>query len=329
MLTGWQPDTDAPMRIPTPVVPLASRSAPPPVPYPSCFLPPAPGYVPPPPDAETGGPALPAWNTAWTDLCLRPASSTRRRHKRKQLEDKNYVNRPPNCFILFRKNFVQQHAGKGDSSADKSKLSARASDAWSKLPNNERAKWKELAKVIAAAHQQAHPGYQYKPRRKLSSATAAKEPSSEPPSLDSDSSSFPPEVASPEEAVYNIASQPSFPPYATTSAASASVASSMSHSSLALALDMSHVTIRRPSSSDELKMPSPTRAGAGAFDFHRARSVHEVRDHGFGMPPPMLEWSNEDAAGLATPSSMASTEPPASPYTEPLNESVSKLSFRE
>ncbi|KAG7440757.1 HMG-box, partial [Guyanagaster necrorhizus] len=71
-----------------------------------------------------------------------------------------HVPRPPNCFMIFRSEFLALH-----SDETQTKASKLAGAAWRKLPKERKDHYKELAKDRKEDHARAHPGYKYKPRR--------------------------------------------------------------------------------------------------------------------------------------------------------------------
>ncbi|KAJ7793316.1 hypothetical protein B0H14DRAFT_2623015 [Mycena olivaceomarginata] len=89
--------------------------------------------------------------------------------------DHDYVKRPENAFILFRRSRVSTTAGDspnpipaGKKQAPKQRqadLSKTISQQWKALAPAERAKWEELAKERKREHAEKHPGYVYRPQR--------------------------------------------------------------------------------------------------------------------------------------------------------------------
>ncbi|KAI0737983.1 high mobility group box domain-containing protein, partial [Daedaleopsis nitida] len=73
--------------------------------------------------------------------------------------------RPPNAFILFRRDFVEQHKGENILSPDKSTLSKRAGEAWGALPKADKTRYFDAAKAEADEHLRRNPGYQFRPNK--------------------------------------------------------------------------------------------------------------------------------------------------------------------
>ena len=86
-----------------------------------------------------------------------------RRYKAKRSKDPNWAPRPPNAFILFRRDFVERNKGQNLSSAEKKTLSKRAGDAWRALTNDEQKAYFDAAKLEADEHLRRNPGYQFRP----------------------------------------------------------------------------------------------------------------------------------------------------------------------
>jgi hypothetical protein len=94
--------------------------------------------------------------------------------------DKDYVKRPENAFILFRRKCVEERlqeqeaaeAAAATSSTPKPKRSRQAdlskmiSQQWKGLTQEERTHWEDLAKEKKREHERLHPGYVYRPQRK-------------------------------------------------------------------------------------------------------------------------------------------------------------------
>ncbi|KAF7318486.1 HMG box domain-containing protein [Mycena chlorophos] len=108
--------------------------------------------------------------------------------RRPKKGDDDYVKRPENAFILFRRQACAERdaasapasladgptssptslpAGKKARQAD---LSKAISAQWRALPAEERAKWEALAKEKKREHAERYPGYVYRPQRKGSMA---------------------------------------------------------------------------------------------------------------------------------------------------------------
>jgi hypothetical protein len=85
--------------------------------------------------------------------------------------DSNYVKRPENAFILFRRKCVEERNAPIDTSNDKSKkprqadLSKSISQQWKSLSKVERQYWEDLAKEKKKEHEAKYPDYVYRPQR--------------------------------------------------------------------------------------------------------------------------------------------------------------------
>lgn len=92
-----------------------------------------------------------------------------RRNKAKRQQDPSWAPRPPNAFILFRRDYVTKHKGEHDLSDNKEKtLSKRAGEAWRSLSLDEKEPWFVRAKDEALCHASAYPNYVFRPRKHLS-----------------------------------------------------------------------------------------------------------------------------------------------------------------
>ncbi|KAJ7213630.1 hypothetical protein GGX14DRAFT_619248 [Mycena pura] len=142
-----------------------------------------------------------------------PAQPTRRKstggnpdERRPKKGDEDYVKRPENAFILFRRQCCADRAALGASSPDSAALSSSApaslvdapnsadsaalgkkarqadlsktiSAQWRALPAEERAKWEELARERKKEHAERHPGYVYRPQRRAAAQATLGSPS--------------------------------------------------------------------------------------------------------------------------------------------------------
>ncbi|RDX52899.1 hypothetical protein OH76DRAFT_133482 [Lentinus brumalis] len=86
-----------------------------------------------------------------------------RRYRAKRSKDPNWAPRPPNAFILFRRDFVEKNKGLNLSSAEKKTLSKRAGEAWRALTTEEQRAYFDAAKSEADEHLRRNPGYQFRP----------------------------------------------------------------------------------------------------------------------------------------------------------------------
>lgn len=95
--------------------------------------------------------------------------------RRPKKGDDNYIKRPENAFILFRRKCCEDGvAGQGaaaaaaDGPAKKQRqadLSKTISQQWKALPAEERQYWERLAKEKKKEHEQEYPNYLYRPTR--------------------------------------------------------------------------------------------------------------------------------------------------------------------
>jgi len=119
------------------------------------------------------------------DQSLRPSSpvlSQAQLHKRRKSSstdverrpkkgDEDYIKRPENAFILFRRKCCedrQQEEGALDSPIKKQRqadLSKTISQQWKSLSPEERQYWEYLAKEKKKEHEQMYPNYVYRPQR--------------------------------------------------------------------------------------------------------------------------------------------------------------------
>ena len=114
--------------------------------------------------------------------CTSSQASHRRRRstvsdneRRPKKGDDDYIKRPENAFILFRRKCCedrQQAQDEGDESAPQpvkkqrqADLSKTISQQWKALPAEERQYWEDLAKEKKKEHEQMYPNYVYRPQR--------------------------------------------------------------------------------------------------------------------------------------------------------------------
>ena len=160
---------------------------------------------------------------------LRPASpASPSSHKRRKSDverrpkkgDEDYIKRPENAFILFRRKCCEDRQAEEDAAkAEGAKkprqadLSKTISQMWKGLPAEERQKWEQMAKEKKKEHEQMYPDYVYRPQRSKDKdgKTKANKKSSLLKKLDeSDSLSFVVPVSRPHG---RSASVPTPPPY--------------------------------------------------------------------------------------------------------------------
>jgi len=149
------------------------------------------------------------------DVPATPPSSHRRRRstvsdiseRRPKKGDEDYIKRPENAFILFRRKCCEDRnlaqgagdAGDGDGSAPTKKqrqadLSKTISQQWKCLSPEERQYWEDLAKDKKKEHEALYPNYVYRPQRVKGKKAAAngkgKARGPEEPETDSEGLSF-------------------------------------------------------------------------------------------------------------------------------------------
>ncbi|KAJ7745531.1 hypothetical protein DFH07DRAFT_15187 [Mycena maculata] len=127
----------------------------------------------------------------------RKSTSSAVEERRPKRGDNDYVKRPENAFILFRRKCCEDRAfglpslstsaASGPSSADSPSLATNAaakkprqadlsktiSQQWKALSPEERAHWEALAKVKKREHETLHPSYVYRPQRRPNASAAA------------------------------------------------------------------------------------------------------------------------------------------------------------
>jgi len=100
--------------------------------------------------------------------------------RRPRKGDEDYVKRPENAFILFRRKCCEERNG-GDGPEDgqggsapikkqrQADLSKLISQQWKGLSQDERQRWEDLAKEKKKEHEQMYPNYVYRPQRSKAS----------------------------------------------------------------------------------------------------------------------------------------------------------------
>ena len=97
--------------------------------------------------------------------------------RRPRKGDEDYIKRPENAFILFRRKCCEERTpedGQGGSAAPVKKqrqadLSKMISQQWKSLSQEERQRWEDLAKAKKKEHEQMYPNYVYRPQRSKAS----------------------------------------------------------------------------------------------------------------------------------------------------------------
>jgi hypothetical protein len=92
--------------------------------------------------------------------------------RRPKKGDEDYIKRPENAFILFRRKCcedrqAEEEAAKAEGAKKprQADLSKTISQMWKSLPSEERLKWEQLAKDKKREHEQMYPHYVYRPQR--------------------------------------------------------------------------------------------------------------------------------------------------------------------
>ncbi|KAK7027446.1 slightly ste11-like protein [Paramarasmius palmivorus] len=93
--------------------------------------------------------------------------------RRPKKGDEDYIKRPENAFILFRRKCCEERQQAQEESASdtvtkkqrQADLSKAISQQWKSLPAEERKYWEDLAKEKKKEHEQLYPNYVYRPQR--------------------------------------------------------------------------------------------------------------------------------------------------------------------
>ncbi|CCM05857.1 uncharacterized protein FIBRA_08093 [Fibroporia radiculosa] len=102
--------------------------------------------------------------------------------RRPKKGDEDYIKRPENAFILFRRKCCEDRQAKDEAEEAtgpvkrqrQADLSKTISQQWKTLPAEERLYWEELAKEKKKEHEAMYPNYVYRPQRVKDKAKAAK-----------------------------------------------------------------------------------------------------------------------------------------------------------
>ncbi|KAH8822601.1 hypothetical protein DL96DRAFT_299577 [Flagelloscypha sp. PMI_526] len=122
-----------------------------------------------------------------TTIPTPPPTTTRHRRRtsssdaerRPKKGDEDYIKRPENAFILFRRKCVDDReaaaleAGEPLKKIRQADLSKMISQQWKGLSPEDRQYWENLAKEKKREHEQLHPDYVYRPTRTKKSTTRA------------------------------------------------------------------------------------------------------------------------------------------------------------
>ncbi|KAF7342182.1 Repressor ROX1 [Mycena venus] len=255
--------------------------------------------------------------------------------RRPKKGDDDYVKRPENAFILFRRKCCEDRALSLSSSAPSSMkqrqadLSKTISQQWKALSPEERAKWEALAKEKKREHEALHPNYVYRPQRtsnKNRVNASASGSSSSPTQRRKQSAPSPRQiefiVPTPRAQHGRSASAPTPPPHQAVQIPNVYIPSSENGSF----------------SPDGSESPTSlfTRYGVGngsggfdympsfaAFDFE---SSLQSSDFLRAMFPPDTSPPSASTGGVLSPVSSTSGSGPSSPYT-PANSSFHPSEF--
>ncbi|KAJ3876789.1 hypothetical protein F5051DRAFT_410404 [Lentinula edodes] len=102
-----------------------------------------------------------------------PRSDNLDGERRPRKGDKDYIKRPENAFMLFRRKCCEdgqqvEEESNGPTTRKKQRqadLSKAISRKWKSLSKNDRQYWEDLAKEKKMAHQEKYPGYVFRPQR--------------------------------------------------------------------------------------------------------------------------------------------------------------------
>ncbi|KAJ3841246.1 hypothetical protein F5878DRAFT_658664 [Lentinula raphanica] len=134
----------------------------------SCITPPPRTFSP--TSSLTSVSPSPTTNTSTSRLSQKlPGSDAERRPKK---GDEDYVKRPENAFILFRRKCCELQTSEEDSASGRrakkqrqADLSKTISQQWKSLTPEEKRYWEGLADEKKKEHAQKHPGYVFRPQR--------------------------------------------------------------------------------------------------------------------------------------------------------------------
>lgn len=100
--------------------------------------------------------------------------------RRPKKGDEDYIKRPENAFILFRRKCCEDRQAADEAAEEPVKkqrqadLSKAISQQWKSLPADERAYWEDLAKEKKKEHEAMYPNYVYRPQRTKERAKSKK-----------------------------------------------------------------------------------------------------------------------------------------------------------
>ncbi|KAF9076898.1 hypothetical protein BDP27DRAFT_1312786 [Rhodocollybia butyracea] len=107
-----------------------------------------------------------------SSLSLDRTSTSVDADRRPKKGDDDYIKRPENAFILFRRKCCEERAQEeeeahqtGSKKQRQADLSKTISQRWKTLSKQDRQQWEDLAKEKKREHQQMYPDYVYRPQR--------------------------------------------------------------------------------------------------------------------------------------------------------------------
>jgi hypothetical protein len=151
----------------------------------------------------------------------RKSSTSSDIERRPKKGDEDYIKRPENAFILFRRKCCedrQQEDGIADGPTKKQRqadLSKTISQQWKSLSADERQHWEQLAKEKKKEHEQMYPNYVYRPQRAKDKdgRSKSRKPKGRSDEMDGEGVSFVLPMAQPLRHHGRSASAPTPPPY--------------------------------------------------------------------------------------------------------------------
>ncbi|EJD04412.1 uncharacterized protein FOMMEDRAFT_28113 [Fomitiporia mediterranea MF3/22] len=95
---------------------------------------------------------------------VREYSRPSRNPSSKRKHDEAHVRRPANPFILFACEYRKQFIGQKRNNRE---LSSEAGMLWKSMSESRKELWRTRARAVKEQHAEEHPGYRYKPRRRV------------------------------------------------------------------------------------------------------------------------------------------------------------------
>ena len=112
----------------------------------------------------------------------------------KQNKKDQKIGRPPNSFLLFRRDFQAREAKKLPANSKRptcASWSSKASAAWREMDTATRKRWEDMAATEKALHTQLHPDYKFRPNKRRKNEKNAHAPTAQPCSASARPSSSP------------------------------------------------------------------------------------------------------------------------------------------